>query len=74
MDRFLQDVRFGIRSLLNASRFTIAAVPALTLGIGSQNQANGHGNLYSTQKFRVGKRKVGSRASSLRCGIGFLRR
>jgi MacB-like periplasmic core domain len=87
MDRLLQDMRFGIRSLVKSPRFTIAAVFTLALGIGantamfsvihsvllkewpvrdssrlvvvSQRQANGNGNLFSTQDFLDWKQQGG---------------
>ncbi len=35
LERLLQDVRFGVRSLMKSRRFTVAAILALALGIGA---------------------------------------
>ena len=87
MEKLLQDIRYGTRSIVKSPRFTIAAVLTLALGIGantamfsvirsvlmrswpfpnpgrlllvSQRQANGNGNLFSTQDYLDWKQQGG---------------
>jgi putative ABC transport system permease protein len=87
MEKLIQDIRYGTRSILKSPRFTFAAVLTLALGIGantamfsvirsvlmrswpfpnpgrlllvSQRQADGNGNLFSTQDYLDWKQQGG---------------